>query len=78
MPEQMLKKRFGTAAIERGFITKDQFVEAMAIQVESDLEGTEHITIGAILQAIGYMDMDQVMEVLGKMDQGMEVAGVMA
>ena len=58
------EKRFGTIAIEKGFITKDQFVEAMAIQIDIELEGPEHIVVGKILQLIGYMTKEQVMEVL--------------
>ena len=34
--------RFGMAAIENGFITMEQLVEAMTIQVREDVEGKPH------------------------------------
>jgi len=64
MVEAKLVKRFGAVAIERGFITRDQFVEAMAMQIDNDLEGIETKTIGSILQAMGYMTSSEVDEVL--------------
>ena len=34
-----LEKRFGTVAMEKGFTTKEQILEAMRLQVEEDLDG---------------------------------------
>ncbi len=61
---QRSAKRFGVVAIEKGYITKEQFVEAMAMQIENDLEGGESIAIGSILQSMGYMTASEVEEVL--------------
>ena len=63
------EKRFGTIAIEKGFITKDQFVEAMAVQIENDLEGIEHRLIGSILYSMDYMTDIQINEVLESMSK---------
>ncbi len=67
MSEEKLTKRFGAVAIKKGFITKDQFVEAMAMQIENDLEGTEPKHLGAILNTMEYMTDEQISEVLGAM-----------
>jgi len=67
MSEAKLIKRFGVMAIEKGFITKDQFIEAMAMQIENDLEGIEPKNLGTILNAMGYMTDDQIYEVLEAM-----------
>ena len=63
MAEIPIQKRFGAIAIDKGFITKEQFVEAMAMQIENELEGGL-IPIGRILQSMGYMTEQQVKEVL--------------
>lgn len=60
MAEEKLIKRFGAIAIEKGFITKDQFVEAMAIQIENDLDGVKPKNLGTILNAMGYMTDEHV------------------
>ena len=50
-----LEKRFGTIAVEKGFITIDQLVEAMDIQVMDNVEKGEHRPIGRILLAQGLL-----------------------
>jgi hypothetical protein len=57
-------KRFGSIAITKGFITKDQFVEAMGVQIENELEGVKPKAIGTILLSMEYMTRDQIEEVL--------------
>ena len=42
-------KRFGFMAVEMGFITLDQIIEAMKIQVKEDLANQKHRLIGQIL-----------------------------
>ena len=64
MENRVLNKRFGAIAIEKGFITKEQFVEGMAMPIEDDIEGTEHTLIGSLLSNMGYMTSQQVHEVL--------------
>jgi len=64
MTDEKLIKRFGATAIEKGFITKDQFIEAIAIQITDEVEGIKPKYLGLILKAIGYMTDDQISEVL--------------
>ncbi|MBN1106583.1 MAG: hypothetical protein JXL84_24485 [Deltaproteobacteria bacterium] len=64
MVEAKSVRRFGAVAIEKGFITKDQFVEAMAMQIDGEMEGGESRAIGSILEAMGYMTSSEVDEVL--------------
>ncbi len=63
----MSVKRFGFMAVEMGFITLDQIIEAMKIQVREDLEKPKHRLIGEILVDSGFMNPSQVDEVLKEM-----------
>ncbi len=62
------EKRFGTIAVEKGFITKEQLVEAMKVQVADELKGAGHRLIGSVLCDLGFMNADQVMDVLRCLD----------
>ena len=57
-------KRFGTIAVENAFISLDQLLEAMRIQLTEDTEGKKRRLIGQILFDLGYMTFDQIDEVL--------------
>lgn len=59
-----LEKRFGALALEKGFITLDQLVEAMNSQVGENLRMGTHTPIGTILVEKGWLDMSQINEVL--------------
>jgi hypothetical protein len=63
----MSVKRFGFIAVEMGFITLDQIIEAMKIQVREDLEKPKHRLVGEILVYLGFMNPSQVDEVLKAM-----------
>ena len=69
MAEESLQSRFGSIAIEKGFITSEQFFEAVGVQIEIELEGTDHIVLGTVLEAKGYITFQQTMEVLQIMSQ---------
>ncbi len=62
----MLKfdKRFGTIAIEDGFVTKEQLQEAISLQVHENIEDNKHRLIGAILIELGYITKEQVLKIL--------------
>ena len=64
MPELTKDRRFGTVAVERGFVTLDQVLNAMNIQIREDIEKGEHRLIGMILVEMGAMKASQVKEVL--------------
>lgn len=67
MAEGKLDKRFGAVAIEKGFITLENLIEAMKIQIQENLEGSEHRLIGQILWEKGYIKNEQINEVLKSM-----------
>ena len=64
MTTQGLEKRFGTIAVEKGFITLDQLVDAMNIQILEDVEKGVHRLIGEILLELGSITVSQIDEVL--------------
>ena len=64
MPVKKLDKRFGTVAIEKGFVEPENIFEAMEIQILENLEGTEHRLIGQILWEKGYITTKQIDEVV--------------
>ena len=64
MVGKTFNKRFGTVAIEKGYITKEELIQAMKLQIESDLDGTEPKLIGAILHDLNYMTSQQIDKVL--------------
>jgi aspartate 1-decarboxylase len=67
MPEGMLDKRFGSVAIDKGFITLENLIEAMKIQILENLDGSDHRLIGQILWEEGYIKTEQINEVLESM-----------
>ena len=66
MAEQAAEKtkRFGTVAIEEGFITQEQLIEAINTQVAENVSGEDHRLIGVILYEKGYIDAPQIKIVL--------------
>ena len=67
MEIEHLEKRFGITAVRKGFITSDQLVEALAIQVAEDISTGDHDLIGKILFEQGIITMAQIDEVLKEM-----------
>lgn len=66
-----LEKRFGVIAIENGYVTPKEFVDALKIQVLEDIEKGQHRLIGRILLEQGVMTLAQIDQVLGKLGKGM-------
>ncbi|MBW1913433.1 MAG: hypothetical protein JRI86_00700 [Deltaproteobacteria bacterium] len=64
MIKEYSQKRFGIIAIEKCFIIKDQLIEALSMQIEYELKGTQQKLIGEILFEMGYMEMAEVNKVL--------------
>jgi hypothetical protein len=67
MSEDKLDKRFGAVAIDKGFITLENLIEAMKIQILENLQGIDHRLIGQILWEEGYIKTEQINEVLKSM-----------
>ncbi len=66
---QYLEKRFGIIAVENGFITAEQLIDALRVQILEDVENGKHRLIGRILleQRVMLLDqIDKVLDILGK------------
>ena len=64
MTTKHFEKRFGMVAVEKGFVTSEQIVEAIAIQVEENVDQQKHRFIGTVLVGLGYMRHSQIQDVL--------------
>ena len=65
MPEKPKKiehyeKRFGLIAVEKGFITPDELIAALTIQVREDIEHGTHRQLGEILLDQDRMSPNQI------------------
>ncbi len=67
MPKGKLDKRFGAVAIDKGFITLENLIEAIEIQILENMEGPDHRLIGQILWEKGYIKTEQINKVLESM-----------
>ncbi len=67
MEIEHLEKRFGVTAVKMNFITAEQLVEALAVQVAEDIATGDHDLIGKILFEQGIVSMDQIDMVLKEM-----------
>jgi hypothetical protein len=71
METEHLEKRFGILAVEKGFITADQVIEALKVQVMEDVEKGKHRLIGLILLEQGLISLSQIEEVLQSLGKGL-------
>ena len=67
MLSEGIEERFGTIAIEKGYITIDQLRDALDVQVQEELLGIKHSLIGKILYDLGFLTIDQIQRVLASM-----------
>ena len=58
------EKQFGIIAIEKGFISSEDLIEALKIQVKEDIEYATHRLIGEILLDKKIITAPQIQEVL--------------
>ncbi|MBL7175658.1 MAG: hypothetical protein ISS66_07500 [Desulfobacteraceae bacterium] len=61
---EIYEKRFGIIAIEKGFITPDELIDGLKVQVREDIEKGTHRLIGTILFDQDIMTDIQINEVL--------------
>ena len=61
MSTEEINKRYGVKAVERGFITLDQLLMAINIQIVENLEKGEHRLIGRILAELKIMSPSSIM-----------------
>lgn len=64
METENLEIRFGVLAVKKGFVTPDQVVAAMNVQVSEDLKSGFHRPIGIILRDQEIITVQQAKEVL--------------
>lgn len=62
-------KRFGTIAVEKGFITKNQLFEALKIQTKENIEKGKHRLLGQILIEKKLLTLSQVEIIVETMNQ---------
>ncbi len=58
------EKRFGIMAVEKGFITAEDLVRGLTVQVNEDLQKIPHRLLGEIFFEKGLMTDKQITEVL--------------
>jgi rRNA maturation endonuclease Nob1 len=66
MPHKSLRKRFGYFSIKKGFVTEDQFIEAIRVQISNEQKGDESNSIGQIMKEMGYLTEEQIDEVINE------------
>jgi hypothetical protein len=59
-----IKKRFATLSLNKGFVTTSQVLEALTIQIQENVVQKKHRPIGEILMDLGYMNKEQIQEVM--------------
>ena len=64
METEFIEKRFGVTAVKKGYITSDQLIEALAVQVAEDISTGDHDLIGRILFEQGLLTLERIDEVL--------------
>ena len=62
------EKRFGTVAVEKGYVTIEQVAEAMRIQIIEDMGKEPHRPIGKIMLDQGFITKNQYAELLNVLD----------
>jgi len=70
--ENIIKKRFGSYAGDKEFITGDELVEALGIQARENVEEGKHRLLGQILLDQGSITASQVDEILATMSRSIE------
>lgn len=70
---ESMEKRFGVIAVEKGFITAEDLIEVLKIQIGEDIEKGRHRLIGKILLDQGLMTYAQIDEVLSCLDRKPEM-----
>lgn len=61
---EQYEKRFGIIAIEKGYITRNDLVEALNIQVNEDIKYGAHRLVGEIFLDQDSMTVNQIEEVV--------------
>ncbi|MEW6667140.1 MAG: hypothetical protein AB1512_18205 [Thermodesulfobacteriota bacterium] len=68
--ETRFEPRFGEAAVTRGFLTVEQLIQAMSVQVRDEVLNGRHRLLGEIVTELGLMDAEEVKQVLKDIKSG--------
>ena len=68
--------RFGYIAEKKGYITADELIGALEIQVRENIDKKEHRFIGNILCNLGYITEDQINKVLNLASDKMALGSI--
>ena len=58
------RKLFGQVALEEGFITREQLLEALEVQKQRKASGKSDKLLGQILIELGYLDTQQAQRII--------------
>ena len=67
--KKLYQKRFGTIAVDKGYINEDQLIKALEIQAKENVMESKHRLLGQILLDEGLLTTTQVDEILETMSQ---------
>ncbi len=59
-----MRNVFGLIAIKKGFITEEDLIKALSVQVREDVEFGTHRQVGEILLDLDIMNANQIEEVI--------------
>ncbi len=65
MRKKEIDLRFGKVAVKKGFITVEQLIRAMELQIKENISNKRHRLIGKILLDEGLITDAQIFKVLG-------------
>ena len=68
MSREHSEVRFGVTAIQKGFVTLEQVVDALGAQIEENFKAGRHRRIGQILLEQRLIDRSQLDEILNSLD----------
>ena len=58
------RELFGAMAVRKGFVTKDQLEDALAMQKQIVAEGRQHQLIGLVMLTMGFLSNSQLIAIL--------------
>ena len=68
--KKQYNKRFGTIAVDKGYISEDQLINALELQAKENVTEGKHRLLGQIFLDEGLLTTTQVDELLEIMNQG--------
>ena len=67
MTKEQSEARFGVSAIQKGYVTLEQVVDALGVQAEENFSKGQHRRVGQILleqELIDHAQLDEVLQTL--------------